>query len=140
MRNLVPELEEFNPLQWETVAESKVRYADLRIRTKSYALSVVRLYTGLPSSELARTLGRQLLRSGTSVGAHYREAYRARSVAEFVSKIEVLLQELDESIYWLELIVEAGVCSDGQTIAITKEAEQLVAIFTASVKTAKANR
>jgi four helix bundle protein len=79
---------------------------DLRTRTKQFALRIIRLYGALPSGNVAQVLGKQLLRSGTSVGAHYREGCRARSTAEFVSKLEVGLQELDESAYWLELLVK----------------------------------
>jgi four helix bundle protein len=85
-------------------------------------------------------LGKQLLRSGTSVGAHYREATRARSSAEFVSKMEGGLQELEETVYWLELLIEAGVVSHGDLRALLQEAEELISIFVSSVKTAKRSR
>jgi four helix bundle protein len=84
---------------------------DLRDRTKNFALRIVKLYTSLPKTTEAQVLGKQVLRSGTSVGAHYREATRARSNAEYISKIEVGLQELEESIYWLELLSEAEIKS-----------------------------
>ncbi len=80
---------------------------DLKVRTKQFALRVIRVFTSLPTTTVGQTLGKQFLRSGTSVGAHYREACRARSDAEFISKIEGGLQELEETIYWLELVVEA---------------------------------
>src|SRR5256885_5040285 len=80
---------------------------DLRTRTKQYALRVIRLYTALPNAVAAQVMGKQLLRAGTSVGAHYREASRARSDAEFISKLEVGIQELDESSYWMELLTES---------------------------------
>jgi len=79
---------------------------NLRTRTKRYALRIIRLFTALPKNDVAMALGRQMLRSGTSVGAHHREAARSRSVAEFVSKMDGGLQELDETGYWLELLVE----------------------------------
>jgi four helix bundle protein len=79
---------------------------DLRTRTKQFALRIIRLFGALPDTVVAQVLGKQVLRSGTSVGAHYREGHRARSTAEFVSKLEVGLQELDETSYWLELLVE----------------------------------
>ena len=82
---------------------------DLKGRTKAFALRVIRLYVALPKSVEAQVLGKQLLRSGTSVGAHYREAQRAKSDADFISKIEGALQELDETVYWLELVEEAGI-------------------------------
>jgi four helix bundle protein len=82
---------------------------DLRTRTKSFAVRVIRLFCALPRTTEAQVLGRQVLKSGTSVGAHYRESTRARSTAEFISKIEGGLQELDETAYWLELLVEAQI-------------------------------
>src|SRR5947207_3340704 len=82
---------------------------DLRTRTKRFALRIIRLYTALPNSNSAQVIGKQVLRCGTSVGAHYREASRARSDAEFISKLEVALQELDEAAYWLELLVESEI-------------------------------
>jgi len=85
-------------------------------------------------------LGRQLLRSGTSVGAHYREAVRARSTAEFVSKIEGGLQELEETVYWLELLEESGIVPLARLSDLSQEAEELTAILVSSVKTAKKRR
>lgn len=85
--------------------EGKEGY-DLRIRTRQYALAIIRFYSALPKTTEAQVIGKQLLRSGTSVGAHYREACRAKSDAEFVNKIEGGLQELDETSYWLELLNE----------------------------------
>src|SRR6266853_1980746 len=89
--------------------EQNTRRLDLRSRTKKWALGVIRLYSSLPKTTEAQVLGKQALRSGTSVGAHYREAARARSSLEFVSKIECGLQELEETVYWVELLVEAGI-------------------------------
>jgi four helix bundle protein len=80
---------------------------DLRKRTKDLALRIIRLYAALPNTVESQVLGKQLLRSGTSVGAHYREACRAKSNPDFISKIEGGLQELDETLYWLELVGEA---------------------------------
>jgi four helix bundle protein len=82
---------------------------DLKARTKTFALRIVRLYVALPKTTEAQVLGKQLLRCGTSVGADYRESVRARSTAEFVTKIEVGLAELEEAIYWLELLVDSQV-------------------------------
>jgi len=78
-------------------------------RTRDFALRVIRLYSALPKTTEAQVIGKQLLRSGTSVGAHWREGSRARSDAEFISKIEGGLQELEESVYWMELLVHSGV-------------------------------
>jgi four helix bundle protein len=110
---------------------------DLKKRTKAFALRIVRLYSALPTSTVAQVLGKQVLRSGTSVGAHYREASRARSTAEFISKLEVALQELDETLYWLELLEEAAVVSSASVASLKIEADALIAIFVSSVKTAK---
>jgi four helix bundle protein len=82
-------------------------------------------------------LGKQILRSGTSVGAHYREATRARSTAEFVSKMEGGLQELEETLYWMELLIETAILSETRLQELRQEAEELISIFVASVKTAK---
>jgi four helix bundle protein len=113
---------------------------DLRERTKAFALRIIRLFSALPRSQVAKIIGGQVLRSGTSVGAHYREACRSRSVAEFISKIEGGLQELDETAYWLELLVDSQIVSPTRLDDLRKEADELLAIFTASVKTAKKNR
>ncbi len=96
---------------------------DLRTRTKTFALRIIRLYASLPTSTLAQVLGKQVLRSGTSVGAHYREACRARSTAEFVSKIEGGIQELDETTYWLELLIDGGIVSETRLAQLRKEAD-----------------
>ena len=110
---------------------------DLKKRTKQYAIRIIRLFSSLDKSAVAQTLGRQMLRSGTSVGAHYREAYRGRSVAEFISKIEGGLQELDETAYWIELLVESNAVSATKVAQLLDETEQLLSIFVASVKTSK---
>ncbi len=110
---------------------------DLSARTKDFALRIVRLYCSLPKSTEAQVLGKQVLRSGTSVGAHYREAVRARSVAEFISKVQGGLQELEETSYWLELLSEASVIPAGRLTELRKETDELIAILVASVKTAK---
>jgi four helix bundle protein len=111
--------------------------ADLRIRTKQFALRVIRLYGSLPNTTVAQTLGKQVLRSGTSVGAQYREGCRARSHAEMISKFESALQELDETAYWFELLVEGEVVAAPLLAALVREADELIAMLTASVKTIK---
>lgn len=111
---------------------------DLKVRTKQFALRVIRVFTSLPTTTVGQTLGKQFLRSGTSVGAHYREACRARSDAEFISKIEGGLQELEETIYWLELVVEAELIPADRLADLLQEASELNAIPTASVRTVKA--
>ncbi|MDT8404847.1 four helix bundle protein [Sulfuriflexus sp.] len=111
----------------------------MRRRTRRFALSIIKLFKTLPLREEARILGRQMLRSGTSVGAHYHEATRSRSRAEFISKLEGGLQELDETVYWLTLLKEANVIN-GQLDGLLNEADELTAILVASAKTAKLNK
>jgi four helix bundle protein len=103
-------------------------------RTKAYALRVIRLYSALPKTPVAQVIGRQLLRSGTSVGANYREGRRARSGAEMVAKFGVCLQELEESAYWIELLIDAGIVSGSQLDSLLDETTQLNAIVTTSTK------
>lgn len=110
---------------------------DLKIRTKEFALRVIRLYTALPKTTEGQVLGRQLLRRGTSVGANYREATRARSRAEFISKIETALQELEETLNWLELLDEVKATAHVDILDLRREAEELIAILVASAKTVK---
>lgn len=110
-------------------------------RTKEFAVRVVRLYAALAKKgSEAQIIGRQLLRSGTSVGAQYREASRARSRAEFISKVEASLQESEETQYWFELMLEAGLVSAKQLGALLDEARQLHAMLTAPVRTSKRRR
>jgi four helix bundle protein len=113
---------------------------DLRTRTKKFALRIIKLYQGLPKSGEAQVIGKQLLRSGTSVGAQYREACRAKSPADFVNKMEGSLQELDETTYWLELLIESGIIKAELLADLQKEADELIAIFVSSVKTTKAKQ
>jgi four helix bundle protein len=112
-------------------------YKELKARTKRFALSIVRFYTSLPKAAEAQVLGKQLLRSGTSVGAHYHEACRARSKAEFISKLVVAQQELDETIYWLDLLTEAEIAAKAQVAMLIKESDELMAIFGATVLTTR---
>src|SRR4051794_12592258 len=102
--------------------------SDLRMRTKAFALRVIRLCSSLPKSGPPGVISRQLVRSGTSVGAQYREAHRARSTAEFVSKLESSIQELDESIYWIELLTESGAIKSERLAPLVAEANELMAI------------
>src|SRR5947209_6356632 len=111
--------------------------ADLRARTKQFALRIIRLYCALPNTAPAQVMGKQVLRCGTSVGTHYREGFRARSTAEFVSKLEGGLQELDEASYWLELLVESGTMSQAVMADLMKEADELIAILVTCAKNAK---
>lgn len=110
---------------------------DLRARTKRFALAIISLYTKLPSSGAGQVMARQLLRSGTSVGAHYREACRARSDAEFISKIEGGLQELDETSYWLELLTESGSYRGDEGYQLIAEVDELIRILVTIIKRRK---
>jgi four helix bundle protein len=112
----------------------------LEFRTKQFALQVIELFSGLPESTVARVLGRQMLRSGTSVGAHYREAMRAKSRADFVSKLEGALQEPEETRYWLELLAESKTTEQDQVRQLASEAEDLTRMLVASTRTAKRNK
>jgi four helix bundle protein len=107
-------------------------------RTRRFALAIIRLGLSLPRSMVSQVLGRQVLGSGTSVGAHYREACRAKSRADFVSKIEGALQELDETVYWLELVQDVYVEKSSQTRSLMTEANELISIFVSVVKIVKA--
>ncbi|OVE82166.1 four helix bundle protein [bacterium M21] len=113
---------------------------DLGKRTKKFALRAIHMYTQLPKTDVAKVLGRQVLRSGTSPGAHYREAKRARSVKEFISKMEGGLQELEETAYWLELLVESDTVPKNKMNDLLQECDEIAAMFVASVKTAKAGK
>ena len=120
--------------------EKKGPPRDIRERTKAFALRIVRMSAALPRSREADVLGRQALRSGTSVGAHCREAYRARSTAEFISKIEGALMELEETAYWLELLAAAEIMPAHRFDELCAEADELLAILTTSAKSAKRRR
>jgi four helix bundle protein len=114
---------------------------DLRARTKDYALRIIRLYRSLPKRDgVADVLGKQLLRSGTSVAAHYREACRAKSDLDFISKPEGAQQELDESDLWLELLSESGVVKSERLDKLRQETDELIAIFVTMTKNVKKRR
>ncbi len=106
---------------------------DLRIRTSDFGLRIVRLYVSLPKTTEAQVIGKQVLRSGTSVGAHYREGHRAKSNADIVNKFETALQELDETDYWLDLLIKAGIVSASKLEPLIRETGELLAIFTTIV-------
>jgi four helix bundle protein len=111
--------------------------ADLKDRTREFALRVVRLVSALPESRIAWRLGDQVLRSGTSVGAHYREAIRARSKAEYAAKLNSGLMELEETVYWLELLEGAELMPGSRLAPLVQEADELTAIFVSLIKKAK---
>ena len=113
---------------------------DLKPRTKAFALRVIRMYSKLPKNDtVAQVLGKQVLRSATSVGANYCEASRGRSKAEFISKIGDCLKEIEETEYWLELLVDSGVVSATLMAGLLDETRQLIAIFTTIDKHSKEN-
>jgi len=113
------------------------RHFDLRDWTKRFALRILKLCDSLPKTEAARAISRQLVRSGTSVAANYRAAGRARSRAEFVAKMGVVVEEADESVFWLELLVDSGMIAKARLDDLVAEANELVSIFVASQKTAR---
>ena len=112
---------------------------ELKKRTKQFGLRCIKVVESLPNTRTGDVLGKQLLRSGTSVGANYRSACRAQSKPTFISKIAIAIEEADESQFWLEMIVEAGLMPLKKLTALMKESDEIVAILTASSKTAKAN-
>jgi four helix bundle protein len=116
------------------------RTEEFKNRTKQFALRVIKLFRALPRTEEARVIGRQLLRSGTSVGANYRAACRGRSRPEFIAKLGIVVEELDESVYWLELLVESGIVRAERLALLTNETNELLAIFAAAQLTARARK
>ena len=114
-----------------------MRAIDLRDRTKKFALRTIRMFSSLPKVEEARILGKQVLRSGTSVAANFREASRARSNAEFISKLGIVEQELDETLLWLELLVESDLVPQRKMAALHQEGDELLKIVISSIRTAK---
>jgi len=113
---------------------------EMKQRTKLFALGVIQLVESLPKERTAEVLGRQLLRSGTSVGSNYRSACRARSIADFIPKMGIVEEEVDESLYWMELLIETGLEVSINMEALMKEARELLAISVASIKTARKNK
>jgi len=110
---------------------------ELKKRTKQFSLRVIKLVNALPNNSAGRTIGNQLLRSGTSVGANYRAACRGRSKAEFIAKLGIVEEEADESAFWMELIIESGLMDKSKVEALLDEANELVAIVVVSIKSAK---
>ncbi len=112
----------------------------LRKRTKNFALAILRLVDTLPRTRSADVLGRQLTRSGTSVGANYRAACRARSRSDFIAKMKIVEEETDETLYWLELLHEAEIAPESQLGELIREANELLAITVSSIKTARLSK
>jgi four helix bundle protein len=119
-----------------TLDEAKL----LQNRTKAFAVRVVKVFARLPKDEAVRVIGRQFLRSGTSLAANYRAACRSRSIADFISKISVVVEETDETLFWLELLVETELTKKNLVEPLMKECQELLKIFSASLATAKRNR
>lgn len=113
---------------------------DLRRRTKNFALRIIRLVSEMPSGRLNDVLARQILKAGTSIGANYREALRASSKRHFISYVEIAAREADETLYWLELLIESGLIKPRLLADLASECGQLVAILTATGRTAKRSR
>ena len=111
---------------------------ELRERTRKFALRVIRLAGALPQDRVGDVLGRQVLKSGTAIGANYREALRASSRKHFISIIEIALREADETLYWLELLIDSGIVKSSLLADLAGECDELVAIFTATAKTTRA--
>ena len=114
------------------------RYGDeLQSRTRAFAVRVMRLVHALPDGRLADVIGRQVLRSATSVGANYRAARRARSTADFIAKLKIVEEEADETVYWLELLAESGLLPASKLEALLIEGNAIVAIIVASIRTTR---
>jgi four helix bundle protein len=109
----------------------------LKERTKSFALNVIKLVESLPKGRAAETIGKQLLDAGTSVGANYRAACRARSPADFISKMGIVEEEADETIYWMELLIKARLVQENDISSLLDEANQILAMTVSSIKTAR---
>ena len=112
----------------------------MQIRTKRFSIQIVKFYGKLKTTDEGWVLGRQLLRSRTSVAANYRSACRAKSSADFISKLGTAVEEADESLFWIELLEEAAVCTPPQVFSAKAEADELVRILSTSLTTAKQNR
>jgi four helix bundle protein len=110
---------------------------DLKERTKNFALKVIRVVEMLPKGRITDILCRQLMKAGTSVGANYRAACRAKSTADFISKMGIVEEEADETIYWMELLIEAGLIQKDNLIPLLDEANQILAMTVSSIKTAR---
>ena len=121
-------------------SEKIVRTADLKARTKQFALRMMKMVDALPRTIQGRAIAKQIIRSATSVAANYRAACRARSRAEFIAKIGIVEEEADESCFWLELIIDSGLLNEDRIRPLLSEAGELVAIMAASRKSAIGNR
>jgi four helix bundle protein len=114
--------------------------AELKRRTQKFAVEIIKFVESQPNSRTLAVLSNQLLRSSTSIGANYRSACKGKSTADFINKIIICEEEADESIYWLDLLIEAELVTESKVLPLRKEANELTAIFTAIGKTAKENQ
>lgn len=121
------------------VADAVMSTDDFRKRTFQFGIRIVRLVQALPKSDVARVIGNQLLRSGTAVGANYRAAARARSRAEFIAKMGIVEEECDESLYWLEMLIELDLMAASKLSDLKREAGEILSIVVASIRTARGN-
>ena len=112
---------------------------EMKARTKTYAKRIVKLCEALPDKWVARTLGRQLLRSGTSVGANYRAVCRAKSAADFLNKLRIVEEECDESLFWMELLVECNLVNARRLTSLMQEGNEFLSIVVASAKTTRSS-
>ncbi|MBO0719411.1 MAG: four helix bundle protein [Blastocatellia bacterium] len=112
----------------------------LKQRTKNFALRIIKLVESLPPGRTSDVVGRQLVKSGTSVGANYRAACRAKSRADFIAKMAIVEEEADESIFWIEVLIESGLLRRELVQNLMEEADQLVSIFVASINTARGRK
>ena len=113
---------------------------ELRVRTKAFAIRIVRLVRALPNSPEGWVIGKQVLRSGTAVAANYRATCRARTKPEFIAKIGVVVEEADETVFWLELLTESGVVPAAKMEPLLRESRELTAMFTAAQRTSRASQ
>lgn len=112
---------------------------EMKLRTKQYALRVVKAVQALPENRVANVLGNQLLRAGTSVGANYRAVCRAKSAADFVNKLKIVEEECDESLFWMEVLIESGIIAEKRFGQLMKEADEILAIVVSAAKTTRAS-
>ena len=110
---------------------------EFRKKTKSFGLSIIRLTEGLPKTRTGDVIGRQLLRSGTAVGANYRAACRAKSPADFIAKMKIVEEECDEAIYWIEMLVDSGQTKQNLVRKLLREGDEILAMVVASIKTVR---
>lgn len=124
----------------DSFCEGVLTTDEMKARTKSFSLRITKLAEAMPSGRTADVIGKQLIRSGTSVGANYRAACRAKSNADFIAKMGIVEEEADESAFWLELIVETGLMKKELVESLMDEANQLVSIVISSINTARGHK